>query len=322
MSEMENEVMFDGIDDDAPVLPEGWTEDMDIFADDEPSAFDSSEDDATDTTPADDAQAPTTEPESTEAEDEAAGEEAPTTEPETQETPVNNKLRFKAKVDHNDVDVELDEADLPTIYQKAQATDRAQTKLGTYSKTVDFAGKLAHIMGFEGADEMLSAAAENHRNNLLQELLDAGTPQRIAEDYVNRQMADVMAALGGQPADAQTPDPEPAPASEPAPAAPSQRDYTAEAGELLSLRPQLRGQNLPDEVIQLAASGKSLLAAYLEYEAKQNTAETERLRKENQILKQNAEAAARAPVAGTTGGGETDTKPSDPFLEGLNSDDW
>jgi len=320
MSDMENEVMMDGID-DSPILPEGWTEDMDIFADDEPSIFDSSEDDAPGTTPAEDAAAPATEQPANEAEDEATSEEAPATEPETQETPVS-KLRFKAKVDRNDIDVELDESELPDMYERAYATDRYKERLGEVNHSVDLADKLAAAMGYGGRDEMLRAAAENHRNNMLQELLDAGTPQRIAEDYVNRQMADVMAALGGQPADAQTPDPEPAPASEPAPAAPSQRDYTAEAGELLSLRPQLRGQNLPDEVIQLAASGKSLLAAYLEYEAKQNTAETERLRKENQILKQNAEAAARAPVAGTTGGGETDTKPSDPFLEGLNSDDW
>ena len=61
------------------------------------------------------------------------------------------------------VNVELDEADLPTIYQKAQATDRAQNKLGAYSKTVDYANKLAASMGYANADEMLNAAAENYR---------------------------------------------------------------------------------------------------------------------------------------------------------------
>jgi hypothetical protein len=312
MSDMENEVMMDGID-DGPILPDGWTEDMDIFADEEPSILDSLADDAPDTTPAEETEAPTTEQPAAEAEGEATGEEAPTTEPETQETLVNNKLRFRAKVDHNDIDVELDEADLPTIYQKAQATDRAQNKLGAYSKTVDYANKLAASMGYANADEMLNAAAENYRNSMLQELLDSGTPQRIAEDYVNRHMAGMDTPLGGQPVDAQTPDPAPV-------ATPPQRDYTAEAGELLSIRPQLRNQQLPDEVIQMVAAGKTMKDAYLEYEAKQQTAETERLRKENQILKQNAEAAARAPVAGTSGGGSTDQKAEDPFIVGFNSD--
>jgi hypothetical protein len=66
-------------------------------------------------------------------------------------------------------------------------------------------------------------------------------------------------------------------------------------------------------------NGKHLVSAYLEYEAKQKTAEIEQLRKENAVYKQNAEAAARSPVTGTAGGGATDTKPSDPFLEGFNS---
>ena len=312
MSDKENEVMLDGLD-DGPILPEGWTEDMDIFADDEPSVL---ADDATDTTPAEETEAPTTGQPASEAEDAAAGEEAPTTEPETQEAPVN-KLRFKAKVDHNDVDVELDEADLPTIYQKAQATDRAQSKLGSYSKTVDVADKLAAAMGYGGRDEMLQAAAENYRQSLLQDLLDSGTPERIAEDYVNRQLGDLMGLLREQPG---TPAPDPV---DPAPAQPmsGQRDYTAEAGELLRVRPNLRGKDLPEEVTRDAVeNGKPLVTAYLDYEARQNNAELERLRKENQIYKQNAEAAARAPVAGTSGGGSTNQKAEDLFLVGFNDD--
>lgn len=311
MTDMENEVMMDA--DDGPILPEGWTEDQDIFAAEEPSILDSFADDAPKTTPAETKAAPATEQPGVEAEDAAAGETAPATEPETQETPVNNKLRFKAKVDRNDVDVELDEADLPDIYERAYATDRYKERLGKVNHTVDYAGQLASLMGYDSADEMLQAAAENHRNNMLQQLLDAGTPQVIAEDYVNRQMAAITAQPGGQQVDAPAPDPRPAPV------APTDRDFQAEAGELIRIRPNLHGKQLPDEVVQAAAAGKPLVAAYLDYEAKQNTAELEKLRKENQIYKQNAEAAARAPVAGTSGGGETDTKPSDPFLEGFNS---
>ena len=101
------------------------------------------------------------------------------------------------------------------------------------------------------------------------------------------------------------------------------RDYQAEVEELLQARPQLRGQALPDAVSRAAvADNKRLLLAYLDYEAKQVQAENERLRRENEIYKQNAATAARSPVRGVSGGGATDTKPSDPFLDGFNSADW
>ena len=312
MSEMERDVMMDGID-DSPILPDGWTEDTDIFADEEPSVLDSIADDASDTTTAENESAPATEQSAGEAENTATGEEAPATETEPQETTVN-KLRFKAKVDRNDVDVELDETELPSVYERAYATDRYKERLGKVSHTVDAAGKLAAAMGYGSADEMLQAAAENFRENMLQELLDSGTPQRIAEDYVNRHMGDMMANFQGT-GTAETP------AVESGNTAQSERDYTAEATELLRVRPNLRGKDLPDEVTRDAVeNGKPLITAYLDYEAKQNNAELERLRKENQIYKQNAEAAARAPVAGTSGGGATDTKAEDPFLVGFNSD--
>ena len=100
-----------------------------------------------------------------------------------------------------------------------------------------------------------------------------------------------------------------------------ERDFVKEAGDLIAVRPELRGKNLPEEVTNDAiTNGKSLLRAYLEYEAKQRTAENDTLRKENKILKQNAEAASRAPVTGTSGGGATNTKADDPFLKGFNED--
>ena len=103
----------------------------------------------------------------------------------------------------------------------------------------------------------------------------------------------------------------------------SAADYQAEVEELLQARPQLRGQALPDAVSRAAVEGdKRLLLAYLDYEAQQAQAENERLRKENEIYKQNAATAARSPVRGVSGGGATDLKPSDPFLDGFNSSDW
>ena len=92
------------------LLPEGWTEDEDLFAG--------------------------------EAEEDAAGGAAPPpreepteTAPATGEsTAASPKLRFTARVDHEDRQVELDESELPAIWQKAQITERAQRRLRELSE--------------------------------------------------------------------------------------------------------------------------------------------------------------------------------------------
>ena len=49
-------------------------------------------------------------------------------------------------------------------------------------------------------------------------------------------------------------------------------------------------------------------------------AEAEQLRQENAVLRQNADAANRAPVRGVTGGGDTASRPRGAFLQGLRED--
>lgn len=105
------------------------------------------------------------------------------------------------------------------------------------------------------------------------------------------------------------------------------RDFRSEITALLTQHPQLReklvrGEKLPQEVISdCVKNGVPLRTAFAEYEAKQARAEAEQMRRENEILKQNSAAAAKAPVKGTAAGGAADTKGKDPFLEGLLSDE-
>ena len=265
------------------------------------------------TTDADADQAPDTEPaaETTETEESAEAAPAIETEPtEATEQPQSNKLRFRYKYDREEHDAELDEAELPDIYEKALATDRYKERVGKMSATNEAAEKLARQMGYDSADEMIQAAAENFRNAEIERLTNDGVHPEVAAMLVEQRLGTV--AQRGQSAPTQTPD---------AQTAQTDRDFAKEAGELLSVRPELRGHNLPEEVTRDAVSnGKPLLRAYLDYEAKQKQAEIEKLRKENQIYKQNAEAASRSPVKGTSGGGTTNTEPSDPFLRGLTED--
>ena len=115
------------------LLPEGWTEDEDLFAD---AAADGGEDG--------DALPPREEP----------AETAPTTGESTAASP---KLRFTARVDHEDREVELDESELPALWQKAQATERAQRRLRELSELKE--ADAARDLGAE-AEELLRVFPE------------------------------------------------------------------------------------------------------------------------------------------------------------------
>ena len=92
------------------LLPEGWTEDEDLFAEAEAGSRAGG-----------DALPPREEPTETAH---ATGES----------TAASPKLRFTARVDHEDREVELEESELPALWQKAQATERAQRRLRELSE--------------------------------------------------------------------------------------------------------------------------------------------------------------------------------------------
>lgn len=255
-----------------------------------------------------------------EAEPEKPKEDAPTTEqpeedheaqdPEA-ETPEDapRRLRFKARVDREDMDVDIGEDEVPALYQLAKAGERWKAKNDTMRQQVEHYEQIAKGMGYATVDEMIQKTAEGYKAAKVQELMEQGTPQTIAEDYVDRMM---------QREAAKAPDPEP---EEPTPES-YERNIQAEAQELIVARPDLKTRQLPMEVVEAWRNGENLLNAYNRYEARQKEAENQKLKKENNILKQNAAAAAKAPVKGVTGGAPTDTEPEDPFLKGFDSDPW
>ena len=108
---------------------------------------------------------------------------------------------------------------------------------------------------------------------------------------------------------------------DPAPEAP-ERDFAAEAEALLSARPELRGKPLPEGVLRAALEeNQPLLRAFLDHEQRETAAELERLREENRVYRQNAEAAKRSPVQGAAHPGGDDPE-ADPFLTGFNGSGW
>lgn len=310
MADNENEFTV-GMEDDLEILPDGWGEGDDFFN------VDSWGKDA----PADESEgsngqqdlndifAEANTDEGTTTADEDGSENSPESEePTTQDGP--GKLKFQATIDHETRDVELDEAELPTIYQKAQATDRAQARLAKAQPIYDQALRTAKILGYDTPEEMLKAAEDSFRDGEVEKLVSEGTNKEVAEDYVRRKMQD---------AEVKTED------TKPADNTPKERDFKSEVEALLDIRPELKkpGTKLPEEVTEeCVKTGRPLATVYLEYEARQAKAKYDALLKENKKLKQNAEAASRAPVRGVSRGGATDTKANDdPFLKGFDMDD-
>jgi len=322
---------------DEAILPDGWTEDADYFnsstwgsegtaAKEDDFFADVLDGEQEEETPAEGKQTdeePTTAPEfgtapSTNAEPSAEGFGTPTTETAAPaaEQP-SNKLRFKARVDHEDADVEIDESDLPAIWQKSTVTDRYQAKLAKVNPMLERLERMAKNNGYDSVDAMLDAQEAYDRETYVEKLVKEGTPQVIAEDYYDRTY--------GRPAQktAQTSAPEAAETVESkAPAQtnnPPARDYAAEVRELWAMRPDLKGTTIPSEVAAAAANGQNIALAYFAYEAKQAKATAEQLRQENNTYKQNAATAAKAPVKGVSGGGATNTQPEDMLLKGFDS---
>lgn len=320
-------------DDYGTMLPDGWAEGDDIF---NPSAWAGQE-----------AQADALEGENDHSLEElfgVAAEETPTTEssedgsaevgeesaeaPTTEPMPEVNSgiLKFKARVDHEDRDVELNEADLPAIYQKAQVTDRVQEKLKTQGHTMDKAAQLAKLMGYESVDQMLDEVKANYKQGDIDKLVQGGLNEDVAKELIESRYA--REGYNENPKDESVEtEPETVKPVEAAPAqATREAEIKADVNSFYATHPELRSIKVPDEVYQATLKGAHFNQAYQSYLDKQQKAEAEKLRKENQILKQNAASAARAPVKGVKGGGATNQKGQSEFdrlfLEGFNSDKW
>ena len=80
------------------------------------------------------------------------------------------------------------------------------------------------------------------------------------------------------------------------------RNFEQEVHDLYEDKPELRGKELPEEVVKACAEGKNLSEAYGEYEKTQEK-----------------KTAPMSPVRSVTLGGSVDPKPEDAFLRGFNT---
>ena len=274
------------------ILPDGWSEGDDFFAD--PSTW-SGNVKAPD-------EAPETPDEAEPTDPAPESEEAPTTgeteetdgqsaEPETEEpasgqteTTVKSPRILKLKVNHGDQEVDINsmsDEELIEAFQKAKAFDANRERQNQ--------AKYRQVYQEQIDAGMTDAAARMVAAN------ECGGKSYSLTDTAESALAEVEEK-------------------------PAERDFTAEVQQLKALYPDFK--ETPDEVALAVADGTNLLTAYVAYREKQTQKAAASLKKENEVLKHNAASAAKAPVKGVTGGGATDTKPKNNLLVGFDSDSW
>lgn len=274
-----------------PILPDGWDGVSDIFADvpEVNETIDEADELRVDNE-LDDLLNEGNE-ETAETPEEA---KAPTTSEESEPEPAPEPAgprTLKLKVNHQEKEINLDEMsdeDLVALFQKGYAFDAVKDK--ERRETYD---------------------------RVYQEELDAGMTERQARYAAERE-------AGGDYSKPAEEEVTPAPASPKTSALPAQRDMSEELRQLHILRPKVK--SIPDEVAKMTANGIPLTQAYLAWESEASTKTAASLKRENEVLKQNAASAARAPVTGVTGGGATTGKPMSKFesdlMKGFDSDNW
>lgn len=216
--------------------------------------------------------------------------------------PVSSTYKFTDTFQGMSREVELDLKDIPTMYRKAQTADFVVLRTNERERR-------ARALGYESVDDMLTKVRSEKIEREVAELMDDNVHETIARDVVGRKYPEFAPPVQLQPQQY---------AAAPAQPARQVRNIGNELSDLFAVYPALRGQKLPQEVTSAAMGGKSLLDAYNGFLLQHNNEEASRLRKENETLKQNAAAAARAPVKSVTEGGTTDTKSEDVFLKGFN----
>ena len=310
-------------DEDEMILPEGGLDIDDLSTGEDDSYFGDDQDDDEVSQEPDGAEkaAPTTEQSETAATGETQAE-TPTTEAQPEKMPT--KLKFTAKIDRKDQEMELDFTELPGIYQRAQNYDRLQKKFETQAEKIQLMEALSAQLGYDSVDDMLQKAQDSDRTARIQALVDEGTSEKIAADFVDREIAKVKADRTAKAkADEQdTVHGEKGTNT----GSKTEPDFKAQVEELFRLRPDLKKdlKTLPQEVVtEVVEKNTPLRIAYAEWEAKQLRAENDRIRKERELFAQQAETASRAPVRGATDRKEDKGEKVDAWLAAFDeADEW
>jgi len=311
---MENNPNPTNIEDFDSILPSGWTENDDIFAPDTWGKGEETADAQPDTPDPDIEQMFGQTPEENPTTDEPGAEQTEDNGDPTTDTADDERVfEFTARVDKKDVRVKLTEAELPTIWQQAQNMTRMQKRYNEMAGTMRTAETLARQMGYESAEAMLKEATANYKQNEIDRLVGKGVDPEVAEEFF---LSRSDRTLRQSPIEEEPEETE-------AQLTSSQIQIQNNVDAFFSEHPGLRTVTVPDAVIKatLADPDADFGRAYRQYLSEQEKEKAANLRRENQILKQNAEARSRSPVRSVNGANPNAPKNAleDALLKGFDS---
>lgn len=308
----ENESTINGLNDDI-ILPDGWENDDSLFTLPEDTGYSlAPPDEVKEDKPAPDAPADTStqaEPDTTDAAPDGkvdspdgvdTGEKPEDVQADTPEEPP--KYKYTIRVNHKNQEIELTEAELIARLQKSYAADEKASR--ERYRTV-YHEQISAGMS-EAAARLIAKDAANGKQYSIDDSGDEDDTNRDDEDNAN---------ADGKQAAAETA---------------REAGFRAELQQIKDIYPDF--DTVPKAVLDEAAEGKSLLAAYVKYrnaQAEKESAEsvqkeTAALQKKNAALTQRIRAAQQAPVKGVSSGGNPSApeQQADPFMSGFDKDGW
>lgn len=283
-----------------PILPDGWDGESDLFADEtnEEEAFEIDESQGSDFEVEEnesgaeaEQEAPTTGTSADDAGQDAGDDDADTASDGVGSEKVVAPRILKLKVNHKESELDinsLSDEDLVARLQKAEAFDAMKEAQNKNRFREVYEEQIASGMT-EGVAKMVAANAVD------------GKVYSLADEEDNSEAE--SGATEAQPTEDR-----------------EIKDFRSQLRQLKAVYPDFT--NMPKEVMDAYMNGADMLSAYSAYRVAQSEKAAKSLKKENQVLKQNAASQAKAPVKGVTGGGSTGGAKEDMFLKGFDSDKW
>lgn len=292
-----------GAEEEDPILPSGWAEGDDIFqseswsGDTDPvdgqETDPGSEDDSTEVNT--DADSDLTMAEDGSENSQSAGDDPDGSRPDGDKgDQTDTPKTYRLRVNHEERDVTLNDDEIIARLQKSYAWDAMQEQ-----------------------------KAKAKFKEVYQEQIDAGLTPAAARMVAQNECGGKSYEIGDDGEiveDTQTAETNDASTAAAEPAADRTRDLASQIDQVKAIFEDFT--EMPEEVARAVARGADLLTAYSAYRVREGQKAAASLRKENEVLKQNAASAAKAPVRGVTGGGSTKQKKESDFLKGFNSEEW
>lgn len=214
-----------------------------------------------------------------------------------QEIPQEETQKIKIKYNHEEKELTLEEATL--LAQKGMNYDKLLTRLDEYhnNPALQYLNNLAEKNGTT-TEELVQYWKQQEEQQMINELVQKNIPEEYAREMIeNRKFREQQLSEKKQ--------------NEAAAKVKEQREQ--ELQEFINTFPDVKAEDIPEEVVDMVQGGTPLKYAYMEHQFKQ-------LNDKVKILETNLNNKKKAPISnGISDFGADEPTQEDNFLKGFNS---